>query len=201
VLLMNLGTQYSALRVSLAFLVVVALATAPAGAMIVVKRDFPELVARSEQIVIGTVTDIHEQQDLSGVPFTLVTFSDLTVLKGDVGATFTLRFYGGHAGDVVVGIPDMPVFTLGERDVLFAAGNGEVVCPLVGVWQGRFYVHFDPALHADVVEDYAHQPATALAGGEPRRAPAAVGRGTTPMTLDDFRNAIADELAHPQTSQ
>ena len=168
--------------------------------MVVVKRDFPDLVARSEQIVIGTVTDIHEQLDASGTPFTLVTFSDLTVLKGDVAATLTLRFYGGHAGDVVVGIPDMPVFTLGERDVLFVAGNGEVVCPLVGVWQGRFYVRFDPALGADVVEDSAYQPVTGLAGRELMRAPAAVARGTTPMTLDDFRSAIADELAHPHAT-
>ena len=193
---MILSTQYSALRASLAFLIVTALATAPVRAMVVVKRDFPDLVARSEQIVIGTVTEIHEQLNGSGTPFTLVTFSDLAVLKGDVGSTLTLRFYGGHAGDVVVGIPDMPVFTLGERDVLFVAGNGEVVCPLVGVWQGRFYVRFDPAMGADVVEDSAHQPVTGLAGRELIRAPAAVARGTTPMTLDDFRSAIADELAH-----
>jgi hypothetical protein len=197
---MNLKTQYSALRPSLAFLIVVALATAPVRAMVVVKRDFPDLVARSEQIVVGTVADIQEQLDASGTPFTLVTFSDLSVLKGDVGSTLTLRLYGGHAGDVVVGIPDMPVFTLGERNVLFVAGNGEVVCPLVGVWQGRFYVRFDAALGAEVVEDSTHRPLAGLAGRELMRVPAAVASGTTPMTLDDFRGLIADELAHPQAT-
>jgi hypothetical protein len=193
---MNLSTQHSALRTSLAFLIVAALASVPASAMVVVKRDFPDLVARSEQIVIGTVMDIHEQQDASGTPFTLVTFSDLTMLKGDVGSTLTLRFYGGHAGDVVVGIPDMPTFTLGERDVLFAAGNNRDVCPLVGVWQGRFYVRFDPTLGTDVVEDSSHQPLIGISSRELLRAPAVAG--APPMTLNAFRQLIVDELAQPQ---
>jgi len=195
---MNLSTQHSALSTSSALLAVLVFGAASASAMVVVKRDFPDLVARSEQIVIGTVTDIHEQQDTSGTPFTLVTFSDLTVLKGDVGLTLTLRFYGGHAGDVVVAISDMPSFTLGERNVLFVTGNNRDVCPLVGVWQGRFYVRFDPTLGTDVVEDSSHQPLIGLAGRELVRAPAAAASGTAPMTLDAFRRSIVDELARPQ---
>jgi hypothetical protein len=181
----------------------------PAGAMVVVKRDLPDLVARAEQIVIGTVSAIREEPDSSGTPYTLVIFSDLSILKGDVGTILTLRFYGGTAGDVEVRIPDMPTFTLGERDVLFVAGNGETVCPLVGVWQGRFYVRFDPTLGTDVVEDSNHQPLFGGAQGELLRAPAASGTstggtaasGTTPLTLDDFRQLIADALAHPQPSK
>ena len=164
--------------------------------MVVVKRDFPELVARADRIVIGTVTDIHEQLDASGAPATLVTFGDLTVLKGDSGATLTLSFYGGHAGDVVVRIPDMPTFTVGERDVLFVADNGGTVCPLVGVWQGRFYVRFDRTVGADIVEDSTHNPVLGLSGRELVRVPAAV-MGETPMTLARFRELIVDELAHP----
>ncbi len=173
-------------------------AAIPARAMVVAKRDFPDLVARAEQIVVGTVTDIHEQPDATGTPFTLVTFSDLSVLKGDVGATLTLRFYGGRTGDVAVGIPDMPTFSVGERDVVFVAANGTSICPLVGVWQGRFYVRFDSALGADVVEDSTHQPVVGLTGRELVRAPA--GAGTAPLTLDSFRQLIADELAHPSTT-
>jgi hypothetical protein len=164
--------------------------------MVVVKRDFPDLVARSEQIVIGTVTDIHEQLETSGTPFTLVTFSDLIVLKGDVGSTLTLRFYGGHAGDAVVAISDMPTFTIGERDVLFVAGNNRDVCPLVGVWQGRFYARFDPTSGTDVVEDSSHQPLIGVASRELVRAPAISGE--MPMTLKAFRQLIVDELAQSQ---
>ena len=39
---------------------VTALATTPAAAIVAVERDFPDLVARAEQIVVGTVIDIHE---------------------------------------------------------------------------------------------------------------------------------------------
>jgi hypothetical protein len=193
---MNLNFQYSALRTSSALVAALLCGAASASAMVVVKRGFPDLVARSEQIVIGTVTDIHEEQDVFGAPFTLVTFSDLSVLKGEVGSTLTLRFYGGHAGGVVIAVPDMPRFTLGERDVLFVAGNDRDVCPLVGVWQGRFYVRFDPTLGADVVEDSNHQPLTGIGGPELLRAPAV--SGATPMTLDAFRQAIVNQLAQPQ---
>src|SRR5436190_15831814 len=91
--------------------------------MVVAKRDFPALVARAEQIVVATVTDIRSGEDPAGAPMTLVTFSDLTVLKGDVDSTLTLRFYGGTSGGYVVRVSDMPTFAVGERDVLFVAGN------------------------------------------------------------------------------
>jgi hypothetical protein len=97
----------------------------------------------------------------------------------------------------------MPIFVLGERDVLFLAGNGSTVCPLVGVWQGRYYVRFDPAVGTDVVEDSNHQPVFGVAQREVLRAPAASAAnagGTAPMTLDAFRQSIADELAHPQSN-
>ncbi|MFI5365166.1 MAG: hypothetical protein ACHQ4J_06040 [Candidatus Binatia bacterium] len=165
----------------------------PALAMVVMQRDFPELVARAEQVVVGTVTAITQGQDESGAPSTFVTFSDLTVLKGDAGATLTLKFYGGVAGNVAVMIPDMPTFTLGERDVVFVAGNGPTVCPLVGVWQGRFHVRHDETRNTDVIEDSDHTPVTGLVGRKLQRAPLRAAA----ITLDVFRQMIADELAQP----
>jgi hypothetical protein len=167
--------------------------------MVVVKRDFPELVARAEQIVVGTVSAINKEQNASGTPFTLVTFSDLTVLKGDVGPTLTLRFYGGTVGNGVVQVSEMPTFTVGERDLLFVAGNNRDVCPLVGAWQGRFYVRRDPTLGTDIVEDSNHQSLAGIAGRKLLRAPAS--SGTVPMTLDAFHQLVADELAHPQPAR
>ncbi|HVO26157.1 MAG TPA: hypothetical protein VMW56_21285 [Candidatus Margulisiibacteriota bacterium] len=170
----------------------------PAGAMVVVQREFPELVALAEQIVVGTVTDIKQAADTSGAPATYVTFSDLTVLKGDVGDTLTLRFYGGESGGVVVHIADMPAFTLGERAVLFVAGNGQAVCPLVGVWQGRFHVRFDADQQTDVVETDDRTPVVGLAGRRILRAPAtAEGPTAAAMPLGDFLESIAGELAQP----
>jgi hypothetical protein len=169
--------------------------------MVVVQRDFPDLVARAEQIVAGTVTGIKQAADASGAPVTLVTFADLTVLKGDVGDTLTLRFYGGEIGDVVVHIPDMPKFNIGDRAVLFVAGNGRDVCPLVGVWQGVFNVRFDAAQQTDVVETNDRAPVVAIAGRQiVRGGPAAADTGSAAMPLNTFLDSIAGELAHPAIS-
>jgi hypothetical protein len=180
-------------------LAVLLLGAAPAAhAMVVVERDFPDLVARAEQIVSGTVADITHGADASGAPTTLVTFSDLTVLKGDVGNTLTLRLYGGTSGDVVVHIPDMPAFAVGDRAVLFVAGNGRDVCPLVGVWQGRFNVRFDPVRQTDVVETNDRTPVVAVAGRQiVRGRGAGESAGTAAMPLGDFLDSISAELSHP----
>src|SRR5262249_52532347 len=157
----------------------------PASAMVVVKRDFPALVARAEQIVVGTVTDVRQADDASGAPSTLVTFSDLTVLKGDVGEELTLRLYGGSSGGMTVQLSDMPAFNPGERDVLFVAGNNRDLCPLVGVWQGRFHVRFDATRGTEVIDDNEGKPLAAVL----RRAlqsPAAPDEGPAAMTLDEF---------------
>ena len=170
--------------------------------MVVVKRNFPDLVAHAEQIVVGTAIAIQDVEDQSGVPSTLVTFSDLSVLKGDVGSDLTLRFAGGSSGRYVVEVPDMPTFTLGERAVLFVAGNGRDICPLVGVWQGRFRVRLDASQGTEVVESGEGKSVVGLTGHELRFAePPGQGEGSgaaLPMPLDTFRQLIADELASPQ---
>jgi hypothetical protein len=164
-------------------------------AMVVVKRSFPELVARAEQVVVGTVTDVREGPDEHGAPCTWVTFSDLVVLKGEVGSTLTLRLFGGASGPRVVQIPDMPTFTPGERAVLFVAGNGRDVCPLVGVWQGRFRVRHDDARGVDVVEDQNGLPVTGRIG--PELARGTHGARGVALTLDEFVALIKDEMARP----
>ena len=185
-----------------ALAVLLGLAAATATAMVVVQRDFPELVGRAEQLVAGTVTDIKQETDAAGAPATLVTFADLTVLKGDVGDTLTLRFYGGEGGGVVVHIPDMPTFNVGDRAVLFVAGNGRDVCPLVGVWQGRFHVRFDAERQTDVVETNDRAAVVGIAGRHLLRAPAtAEGTTTAAMPLGDFLDSVAAELAHPRSAR
>jgi hypothetical protein len=173
----------------------------PASGMTVRKRDFPDLVARAEQIVIGTATAIREGEDVSGAPATFVTFSDLSVLKGSVEGELTLRFYGGGSGRYVVRIPDMPQFQVGERAVLFVAGNGRDMCPLVGVWQGRFRVRVDAALGTEVVDDHAGRPVLGVNGRDVEVAGAGSGGGASlPMTLDAFRQQIADEISAPSAT-
>jgi hypothetical protein len=165
--------------------------------MVVVERDFPELVERAESIVAGTVSDVRNAQKESGVPVTLVTIAELSVLKGDAAGAITLEFYGGITGEYAVRVPDMPTFTAGDRVVLFIAGNGKNVCPLVGVWQGSFRVRFDEALGTDIVTTNGGTPLGGIVGNQVRRLESDGGGAATALTLDGFRQLIADELANP----
>jgi len=165
---------------------------------VVIKRDFPDLVARAEQVVVGTAVEVRETPDERGVPYTYVTFDDLSVLKGDVGSTLTLRFYGGRSGGYEAQVPDMPTFTPGDRAVLFVRGNGRDVCPLVGAWQGRFQVRYDAGADAEIVADSDGRPLVGVQQRQVRVATTAAGGAAgLPMTLDQFRQAVADELAAP----
>jgi hypothetical protein len=109
----------------------------------------------------------------------------------------TLRFSGGTSGTTVAHIPDMPTFAVGDRAVLFVAGNGRDVCPLVGVWQGRFHVRFDADQQRDVVETNDRAPVVAIAGRKVVHATATVGSAAAAMPLTDFLDAVAVEMAHP----
>ena len=172
-------------------------ALSPVHALVVIKRDFPELVARAEQVVVGTAVDVREGTDERGVPYTFVTFDDLSVLKGTVGPTLTLRFYGGRTGRYAAQVPDMPAFTPGDRAVLFVRGNGHDVCPLVGVWQGRFQVRYDADAGTEIVADNDGRPVVGVSGRQVRVGAAEGRAASLPMTLDQFRQAVADELAAP----
>ena len=57
-----------------------------AGATTVIAHSFSTLVQEVEVIAVGTVTAIETEWDAQqGAPFTLVTFSELTMLKGEGG--------------------------------------------------------------------------------------------------------------------
>lgn len=165
------------------------------AAMVVVQRDFADLVRRAEQIVSGTVIDVGETR-IDGSPVTLVTVADLTVMKGPAGDSITLEIYGGNDGEHAIKVPDMPTFAVGERVLLFVAGNGKNVCPLVGVWQGAFRVHFDEASGSDAVISYSGAPIAGVVDGEVRYVGSRGdgGAAAAALSLDGFRQLIADEL-------
>lgn len=165
------------------------------------RRDFPALVSRAEQIVIGTVVGLSEEDDSGGVRRTLVRIGDLSVLKGQVaGDELTLDFLGARKGLYVSRVLDFPLFQEGERVVLFIAENGRAACPLVGVWQGRFRVQTDPQSGLETVESNDGRPLIGRFKRELQYASPRDGSGTA-LTLDQFRQMIADELAHPSGDQ
>ena len=130
------------------------------------KITFSEAVERAEIIAVGKVTIIEETWDVErALPFTEVTFSVLEVLKGEVGAELTLQFLGGQEPDgLTLEVAGMPRFEIGDRTVVFSAGNGVYACPLVGWWQGLYRVLYDLETMDWVVADHAGRPVVAIDG-------------------------------------
>jgi hypothetical protein len=114
-----------------------------AQATTVIEPTFDELVSRAEVIFQGTVTDVRSQWTGEGAQRHIETYVTARVddaLKGEVGATYTLRILGGTVGDMTMEVTDTPKFIIGDRDILFVENNGAQFIPLVGIGHGRFRV-------------------------------------------------------------
>jgi len=140
----------------------------PARATSVVETNFSDLVRQAEVIAVGTVSDIREQwSEERKAPLTLVTFSNLTVLKGAPGDSFTLEFLGGHTPNgLVMVISGVPSFTVGEKTVVFCSGNHRDFCPLVGIWQGLLRIAVDPQRGVETVSDNFRVPIVKIQNGK-----------------------------------
>jgi hypothetical protein len=169
-----------------------------AQATSVAEVSFPDLVHQADVIAVGSVSDIQEQWDEARkAPLTLVTFSDLTVLKGNPGASMTLEFLGGHTPNgLLLMIPGVPQFKVGEKTVVFGAGNHRDFCPLVGVWQGLMRVMTDPQRRIETVSDNFRIPIVKIQEGKiVKLSPMTAEQAT--LTLPALLHAIQQELPHP----
>ncbi len=118
--------------------------------MSVVPPTFDELVAESDTVVRGTVTSVRAEEFDSpqgrGVR-TLVTFRIERTLKSASSTpsadTLTLSFLGGTVGQRTLRVVGMPTFSVGQRELVFVARNGTVMCPLIGAGHGRYHVVTD----------------------------------------------------------
>ena len=117
-------------------------ASAPA-----VAADLNELAAASRFIVHSRVSKVEYAMSeaikgQSAVPHTIVTFDVVRPLAGSAGAaSFTLRFIGGPDGrGRFMQASNVPVFQLGDEDILFVRDNGSRGCALAGCVDGRFRV-------------------------------------------------------------
>lgn len=106
----------------------------------VVPLGFDELVDFSERVVRGTVVKTRcEWRSSADSRFivTIVTIRvDETVLGPD-DDTVELHFLGGQLDGKTLEVAGQPVFEIGDEEILFVKGNGESICPLVGMFYGR----------------------------------------------------------------
>src|SRR3954464_11227119 len=100
-------------------LTIVALATIgfSVRATTVVPPSFDELVDKAEVIFEGNVTDVKSQWVGEGAERHIVSYVTFTVkdaIKGDSGAKYTLRMFGGEVDGEGMAIADAPKFKVGD---------------------------------------------------------------------------------------
>ena len=123
---------------------------------------FPEVVQLADKIVVGTVsakeTMVVKKWEGREV-ITLVTFTDLEILKGNhEKERLVLEFPGGELSDGTrVTLLGTPEFQLEERVVLFVSKNQNSYSPLVGLYQGLYRLSGDD--YDPVVEKHDSSPA------------------------------------------
>lgn len=186
------------------YVCIVVCSATSAWATTVLEKDFATLVHGADTIVVGTVTAIETDQERE-VPFTLVTFAYLEVVKGPHQEdAFTVRVMGGPTPDGLrFHISGVPEFHLGDRMVVFVVGNETHAVPFVGMWQGVYRVVRDPETDTEIMADHAGRPLTTLPqrsqrgivqDGErsfhPQRGPA--------LTLEAFTQSIVAEMSDGQ---
>src|SRR5678809_1628534 len=114
----------------------------------VIPPSFDELVSRAEVIFQGSVTDVRSEWTGEGAQRHIMSYVTLKVeeaIKGNPGASVTLRMLGGTVGAETMEVADGPKFKVGDRDILFVENNGTQFIPLVGIMHGRFRVKKDAA--------------------------------------------------------
>ncbi len=169
----------------------------------VIELSFKQLVQEAELILVGTVMAMSAEWEAeSETSYTLVTFSQLEVLKGDEGRSeVTLQVMGGPTPEgETLELVGTPQFRLGERAVVFSAGNGRDAVPLVGLWQGVYRLRYDGERQEEAVYNHAGQPVSEVptSGGrimhDGEWDEAEAGEPREAMTLPQFQAQIKEAL-------
>ncbi len=181
------------------------LAATSARATTVIPPTFDELVGQAEVIMDATVTEVKSEWTGEGAQRHIVTYVTVKVeeaLKGQPGASYTLRMLGGTVGEDRMEVSDAPKFAVGDRDILFVEHNGQQFIPLVGIMHGRFHVEQDKASGARMVKADNGDPVTNLeqlghteSATSVARKGGAVSADSAPLDVDAFKSAIRGKLA------
>ena len=162
-------------------------------ATVLLPAEFREIVAGSQVIVYGRVTDVRaEWSDDRRRIDTIVTVEAGSYLKGGPGDTVTFRVPGGQIGryrNVMIGAPS---FEPGEEAVLFLSASGPSVAHIFGLSQGVFRVRVDPRTGRRLVV-----PPVLMAGGD---APETIVRGDRSrrqLSLDAFAATVRTAMDQP----
>lgn len=168
----------------LMLVLVLAGASAPAYATVVVPADLGELSRDAYTIVRGRVValDARWTDDRRRVE-TLVTLEAESYMKGALGPVLQFRVPGGRLGRFRSVLVGAPAFALGQRIVVFLGARAPAIPYVLGLSQGVFRVL--PGAGGWMVTPPAVLPATGgperIVRGDPTRRP---------MPLADFERQV-----------
>jgi hypothetical protein len=158
-----------------------------AAGSLVQALDLAELTAQAERIVVAHV--VSSKSDWDPSRRTIRTRIEIKVeeaWKGAVapGETIVIVQPGGSVGDIEMRVHGMPSFALGEKTVLFLAG--QAAPRVVGMSQGKRSVRWDSTAKRWVAEGAEHSAVVRRdSQGHFQRAPAEPATG-----LDEFRQRV-----------
>ena len=161
------------------------------SATVILPAEFREVVAGSQIIVHGRVTDVRSEWAEGRRRIeSVITLEPSSFLRGTPVQAVTFRTPGGQIGryrSVTVGAP---AFRPGEEVVLFLRAGGPAMPQVFGMNQGVFRVQVDARSGRRLVS-----PGAVMArGAEPER----VVRGAAdraPLLLDEFAARVRAVLA------
>jgi hypothetical protein len=145
--------------------------------------DIGELAGAAKVVVHSRVAKVEYRLSPPGtngqpaVPYTVVTYDVVRVARGTLASpSFTLRYIGGPDGrGSFLEASHVPVFQVGDEDILFVEDSGEEGCPLVDCIEGRFRI-LDGAVY-----NGRGSPVLAVSGDR------VVARGVAPMEFRRVR--------------
>src|SRR5438045_752453 len=114
-----------------------AMIAVPALATTIVMPADDQLVTKSPLIIEGTVVS-SRAVDHDGAIWTESVLRVEKVIKGTVGAEITIREIGGIVGDRITHIFGAPVYTPGERALVFLAPHPAGGYRTVDLYVGKF---------------------------------------------------------------
>ena len=112
-------------------------------------KNLREFHQQADIVIEGVIVDIRyvlsepTGMEDNGIPYTFVTYRVDESFKGEhPGKTVTLRFIGGEEpnSELYLTVSDVPMFDVGDRDVLFVTGNTKETSPLVLGTSGRLRI-------------------------------------------------------------
>ena len=167
------------------------LAATDASATSMARLSMDQMVAASELIVHGTVTEVWTERDERGNIWTRAQVEVDRVYKGDASTDLVVVDQrGGSYGGVMDVVESAPRYSVGEEAVIFleTLRNGHMVS--VGMLQGKFNVTMDPYQKKKVVQHFTAPYGTTYDG---RFAPLPPAEGR--VTLETLEQSIEASVA------